>query len=310
MIPRNNYLGVQAFSSIFKPLSSYVADRIAGYKFEHRELTEEEHEQALLTLVKGVYETALPVSGPARHPIWEKGWAENLDAFDANRGGLELARPHYFDKHPVVRWRGRLYQAESTDYEYNMLCVLQDYLFDKYFRDAGAAFEFGCGTGHNLFRVRHVNETALLHGFDWADSAVKFIHLLAQHGKLRVTASKFDFFNPDWSLNLGPGSHVYTVAALEQTGHNYHAWVNYILRQKPKIVAHIEPIAEVLDHRTNLLDYLCAQYFRKRNYLDGYLDYLRLLESHGKIKIHEVTRTGVGSMFIEGYTILVWSSCP
>ena len=306
-VPRTNYVGVQAFSSIFRPLSKYVADRIEAYKFEHRELTEEEYNRALLEIIRVVHEKTLDVSGPSRHPVWEKGWGENLANFDDSRSGLELARPKYFNKHPIVRWKGHLYSAESPDYEYNMLAVLQDYLFDKHFRNASVIYEFGCGTGHNLFRAHDVNQKAVLHGFDWAQSAVEFINLMRQHGKIQAAASQFDFFNPPKGYRLAKNSHIYTVAALEQTGSNFKPWVDYILTQKPKLVAHIEPIVELLDPEHNVLDYLCAQYFLKRNYLNGYLNYLKLLVSQGKIILQEVIRTKTGSMFIEGYSVVVWS---
>jgi hypothetical protein len=56
-----------------------------------------------------------------------------------------------------------------------------------------------------------------------------------------------------------------------------------------------------------LLDFLSIKYFHKRNYLNGYLTHLRGLEQTGKIKVHEVLRTHVGSKFIEGYTVVAWS---
>ena len=43
------------------------------------------------------------------------------------------------------------------------------------------------------------------------------------------------------------------------------------------------------------------------DYLQGYLTHLRKLEQAGKIKIHEVVRTHIGSKFIEGYTAIAWS---
>jgi hypothetical protein len=198
-----------------------------------------------------------------------------------------------------------------------MLAVIQDYVFDKYFRDLLAVYEFGCGTGHNLFRVRDVNHRAELVGLDWAASAVIFVNLLAQTGAYGVSVMdnehllgrglQWDFFNPDWGYNLlSPCTGVYTVAALEQTGHRFHAWLEYILQQRPDIVAHIEPIGEVLDPAI-LNDYLSLEYFKKRGYLSGYLDYLRQLEQAGKLKIHEVTRTMIGSKYIEGYSVIVWS---
>jgi hypothetical protein len=294
-------------SNVLGSIPYYVSDIIDNYGLAHRPLTPRETESAVLKLVQTVCSESLPLSGPARHPTWEEGWAENLRAFDVSKSGPELAEPRYYNKSPIVRWHGELYRIESDNYEYNMLKSLQYFIFYKYFRDVNDIFEFGCGTGHNLFRVADVNPAARLHGFDWAESAVKFVNLMYQHKKIGAQASQFNFFDPPSGAHLPEKSGVYTVAALEQVGENFGPWINYILRQKPRIVVHIEPIAEVLKPRENLLDDLCIRYMEKRNYLKGYLPYLKKLEREGHIKIHDVIRTRVGSLFIEGYTIVTWS---
>jgi SAM-dependent methyltransferase len=303
--------------TMFNPLTDYVKQRIWDYTFEHVELEPVERNKVILDCVRAIHEQDLKVAGEHRKPDWEKGWAENLAAFNYTKAGRDLAKPLYHGKYPYVRWNGNFYRSVSEDYEHNMLAVIEDYVFDKYFREMLAVYEFGCGTGHNLFRVRDVNPRAELFGMDWSSSAVTFINLQAAAGAYGVNVManehllgrglQWDFFNPDWNYKLlTPHTGVYTVAALEQTGHRFHAWLEYILQQRPEVVAHIEPIGEVLDPNV-LNDYLSLEYFKKRGYLSGYLDYLRQLEQGGKLKIHEVTRTMIGSKFIEGYTIIVFS---
>jgi len=297
---------------VFGLITPYLAGRIRQYGFEHRAPTPEETERAVLDMIRAVYEEDLPISGPARHARWEGGWHENLAAFRSEHAGRGAAKPRYFNKYPVIRWRGKLYVAESPDYEYHMLEVIQDWMFDKYLREAKSVYEFGCGTGHNLFRVRDVNETTTLHGTDWAQSAIDFINLQAKHGATySLSASQFDFFNPRSDLRLTPRSAVFTVAALEQTGARFGAFVDWVIAQGPALVLHIEPIEEVLSSDV-LLDFLSIKYFHKRNYLQGYLTHLQELERTGEIKIHEVVRTRIGSKFIEGYTVIAWSpnTCP
>ena len=65
-------------------------------------------------------------------------------------------------------------------------------------------------------------------------------------------------------------------------------------------------MSEPLDN-TELLQYLTIEYFNKRKYLKEYITKLRKLEEQGKISIHDVIRTGIGSLFIEGYSVIVWS---
>jgi len=68
--------------SVFPSINDYVRGKIKGYALEHRTTTTEEHAKAVLDMIHAVYNDDLEIAGPARHPIWEKGWAENLDKFD------------------------------------------------------------------------------------------------------------------------------------------------------------------------------------------------------------------------------------
>lgn len=286
------------FKECFEPrLSPYIQDKIREYGFIHRDLDIEEQYECLrviwIKLINNITQ-----SGEHRLGEWDKGWEENLIS-----GNIV---PKYFGKYNIVRWKRLLVKALSPDYEVNMLYLIVDWLADKYMRDAHAIYEFGCGTGHHLTHVRAVNKNASLYGLDWAESSQQIVNNLAKElGDQNLFSKNFDFFNPDNDFTLASDSIVYTVASLEQTGNRYYTFLDYLLRNKPKLCIHIEPIAELLDN-SNLLDYLSIEYFKKRKYLSGFLTTLRQLEKEGRINIIKAQRTYVGSMFIEGYSVVVW----
>ncbi|MGV0949099.1 MAG: hypothetical protein ACOYB3_00195 [Azonexus sp.] len=299
--------------SVFPSINDYVRAKIKGYAFEHRTATTEEHDKAVLDMIRAVYHDDLSVAGPPRHQIWEQGWAENLAKFDRAKAGLEIAKPHYHSKYPIVRWKGDLYVPLSEGYEYNMLALIEDWVFDRWLREFKWIAEFGCGTGHNLFRMREVCPEARLVGLDWAGSAVQFINLQAHAGAYgdpsMVHAEHFDYFNPNPSMYVPPnGAAFVTVASLEQTGREWRKWMEWALDAKPQMCIHIEPIEEVLEPDV-LLDHLSLEYFTKRGYLTGFLRNLGQSYKH-RVEILEVVRPRIGSKFIEGYTVVVWRPKP
>lgn len=301
-------LSVQDFESAFgEKLSPYVSERISNYSFQYTEFTPEENESLLIKIVETLLNPNIILSGEHRLDQWEAGWGENLDLFLRNPENLDLIIPKYFNKYGAVRWNSRFIRPIAEKFECHSLAIIIDWLFDKYVRDVSAVYEFGCGTGHNLLRVRGVNKYASLCGLDWAEASQNIIERLALH-KIdhNIKAKRFDYFNPDDSFNLEQDSIVYTVASLEQVGARWKSYIEYILRKRPKLCIHIEPVAELLD-QTQFIDYLSIEYFKKRNYLDGFLDGLRQLEKEGKAKIHRAQRTHIGSLFIEGYSVVVWS---
>lgn len=258
---------------------------------KYRILDKKEKERAIIRMIDILLDPTIPYAGSHRKQQWENGWAENLKELDIT--------PRYFGKYNINRLRGKLIQTYEKNFELKKLYSILDVLAKQYLNNVKDIYEFGCGTGHNLLRVRSiVNTEATLHGLDWATSSQKILKTLS------IDAHNFDFFNPS-DLKLVKNSGVYTVAALEQTGTDYKKFVKYLLKNKPSVVIHIEPIPELLDP-TNLLDYLSIKYMEKRKYLSGYLVYLKELEREGKIKIIEARRSGIGSLFIDGYSIIVW----
>lgn len=256
-------------------------------KTKYRLLNKKEEEQTIIKILDTLLDPSLPFSGKHRHEQWEKGWGENLKSGDL--------KPKYFGKYPVTRYQGKF--VKGQDEQKSLHSIVKE-LTNKYLTDATDIYEFGCGTGHNLKLIESINPKAVLHGYDWAKSSNEIIRGLG------YDAYNFDYFNPP-KIKLEDNSSVITVASLEQTGTNYKKFVSYLLKNKPSVVIHIEPMPEYLDP-TKLIDYLSIKYMEKRKYLSGYRDYIEQLEKDGKTLILESRRSGIGSLYIDGYSILVW----
>lgn len=286
-------------------LNSYVKGKIGSYKLTYSPVSEKGKGEILIKIIDTLLDPFLVYSGPHRLKQWEKGWGQNLLQLKEQKS-FEAISPKYFGKYPINRLKQEFVKGVSTDYEKNMLYMILDYVFDRYLREVDYIYEFGCGTAHNLIKTREVNKKANLIGLDWSTSSQKIIETMAKSGLIQnIQGYNFDFFKPNKQIKIEKNSAIYTVAALEQIGETFKPFVSYLLQNKPKICIHVEPIAEVLDEKS-LIDNLSIKYFKKRKYLNGYLTYLRDLEKKGKVRIVEVKRTYVGSMYIEGYSIIAW----
>jgi hypothetical protein len=181
---------------------------------------------------------------------------------------------------------------------------------EKYSSEMNNLYEFGCGTGNNLVKIREFNNNLELYGLDWVESSQKIINLIAKETKdNKLHSAKFDYFNPDEAFSIKEDSIVLTVASLEQTGTEFKQFLAYLLNQKPKIVIHIEPMWEPLDKNNNL-DSLSIRYFNKRNYLNGLYLHIEKLSKEGRLEIDRYFRSFVGSFFVDGYSVVVWKPTP
>src|SRR3989338_1733981 len=276
-------------------LSAGVREKIKKYNFVYTDIVPKERDYWIRRLVDVLLDPNLVFSGKHRISQWEKGWGQNLGELD-KRDKIAAVTPHYFGKYPIVRFNQAFIKPLSKNFERNSLYAIQNWLFDKYLKNADNIYEFGCGTGHNLLLAREYNSTANIWGLDWATSSQRIIKKLANAlPDDKLFGHNFNFFAPENKFVIGENSIVYTVAALEQVGSDHGKFVAYLLKNKPKLCFHIEPVGELLD-QSQLLDYLSVRYFEKRHYLSGFLENLRRLEKAGKVRIHKAQRSNVGSL--------------
>ncbi|MFH1162110.1 MAG: class I SAM-dependent methyltransferase [Candidatus Jorgensenbacteria bacterium] len=295
------------FSSAFdEPISERLKDRIKSLNIKYVGLTPKERDECIKASIKLLLDIGEKNrSGGHRLGIWEKSWSKNLQAFkEKGKSGL---LPDYFGNDDVVRWKQEWIKPLQGGFDYSVLSVILGWLFEKYAAGAGSIYEFACGTGHNLLYLREFNGTAKLYGLDWAEASQEIIREMAAKGVAQnIYGRKFDFFNPDESFVLDDNSVVFTVGGLEQIGDRCEKFIAYLLKNKPKVCFHAEPIGELLDE-SRLEDYLAKEYYRRKNYLANFISHLKLLEQNGKIKLQKVQRTYLGGNLFTEYMVVVWS---
>ena len=297
---------VQDFEEVFgEKLSPGMSSKIESCNLSYYEITTEERDKVTLSVIQTLGSKEVEKSGPHRVNDWIRGWAENSHELSVTNNFNSLI-PKYFGKFPYVRWKQHFIKPVNRSFEYNMVKILQYWIFEKLFNSASAIYEFGCGTGHNLFRAQEINPKANVYGLDWAESSQDNINKINKLFTKDFGCHKFDFFNIDNEYNLENNSGVYTFAALEQVGGSHVDFIEYLIKQNPSVCVHIEPIGEMLNPGSNFIDYLSVAYFKKRNYLDGLSNTLQNMQASGKIEILQQQRSFIGSLFVDGYSIIAW----
>lgn len=276
---------------------------ILGRDFRYRVLTGTERDATILRVLKTL-KADLEVSGPGRQPRWEAGWGENLKEFIASNYDPSMLVPKFVRRKEVIRLDGEFVLPESETFETDYVCVLRAWIFSSFFREVGALYEFGVGSGHNLVEAAKYLPAAKLVGLDWAQVSKQILEKLRRHCGINVEGHVFDLNKPDASLQFEPGAGVLTIGTLEQIGRNFGPFVDFLLERKPKVCVHVETLYEVYD-QDNLVDWLAAAYLEKRNYLRGFLARMRELEAERRVRILDLRRT-FGSFYHDGYTYLVW----
>ena len=120
-----------------------------------------------------------------------------------------------------------------------------------------------------------------------------------------MTGHLFDMRSPDEKLEIANNSAVVTIGTIEQLAGDFEAFLQFLLKRSPALCIHVEPTIELYDE-DSLVDYLAVKFHRKRGYTQGFLPRLQQLQNQGKIEILKVKRLFFGSLFMEGYSLIIW----
>ncbi|BCS87506.1 class I SAM-dependent methyltransferase [Pseudodesulfovibrio sediminis] len=282
-------------------------DVLESHCFDYVTLSGTERDEAIVSILKGL-KREMVASGSHRAQDWEKGWGENLAKFSEEQDIKNLT-PGYFSRvenRTVFRLDGDLVASVAPELIYNICELHRTWFMTRYLSDFDTVFEFGCGTGWNLTRFNELRPGKQLFGLDWAQSSVDLVNKLGEQDSINLTGHRFNFFEPDYSLDVPENSVMFTLTALEQVGDDFESFLEFLLEKKFARCVHAEPIKEFYDE-DDLLDNLGLQYHNKRNYLGPFLTALRRLEDEGRIVIERADRVRFGNLFNESLSTIVWS---
>jgi len=293
------------FEEIFQSkLSGDATEFIKTKNFNYQIASTTEFEAGILRYIKFLL-SEKKASGPEYHEIWERGWNENLNAYQTS-GKLEELLPKFVRENELIRFNGNWIVPEDPSFEKNFVHVLRDVIFREYFADVSSIWEFGCGTGLNLVHASTIFPNKRLYASDWAAPSIEIIEEINKNLSLSITPFHFNLFEPD-EKKLPGSTHnggLFTIGTMEQIGTNFEPFLEFILNSEFKVIVHIETNYE-LYIEDSLIDYLAKRYLEKRNWLRGYFKKLHELEEEGKIRLIQERKT-FGSFFHDGYTFTVW----
>jgi SAM-dependent methyltransferase len=301
-------LGVPDFARLFGTSPSEMPDDcqslIGAGDFRFRRLTAQERETVLGDVLRTIDSDQFDVAGPSRREKWERGWAENLQGL---RDGEDLAElvPRYIRPGQPLRLQQDYVMPLDARFELKWFEVFRTWLFRTYFEPADVVYEFGCGSGFNLAELARLYPTKEYYGLDWARASTEIVNELGERFGWRMRGQPFDFFAPDRSVKIRDNAVVFTIGALEQTGTNHDAFLEYLLESEPALCVHVEPIIEWYD-ADHPIDAAAIRFHRRRGYWSGFPEKLRALEKDGRVRILKTQRAHFGSLYIEGYSQLIW----
>tara|TARA_Y100000022_G_scaffold60427_1_gene51850 strand:- start:28 stop:969 length:942 start_codon:yes stop_codon:yes gene_type:complete len=283
----------------------YFKKKFLQKNFKYRYLTTKEFDLFLNSYFLKLKNNNFTKSGKLKKKTWNKGWKENYSEYKKTKNKKKLIPKFVRSKLPI-RINGDFILPSSNSFETDLYTFCLEIVLKKYLKHPiKNLYEFGCGSCHNLIKIKKLYPKLNLYGSDWSIWSTKIINEINKNNiNYNIKSFKFDMFNPDTTLKIQNNSAVLTVGALEQLGKNFKKFINFLIKKKTKICLHFETINEFYNNST-MSDRLTLEYLKKRNYLENFYTYLLYLEEKKIIKILNKRRV-FGSQYHEGYSLLVY----
>lgn len=274
----------------------------------YEELNKNERDQIILEILNKLDNDKQKIGSPERTDIWYNGWKENLDGFIQTKNLNEII-PKFIRPNNIVRFNGNFIKPKNSYFEKDFAKLIQIFCYDNYIKNYNVdnVYEFGCGSCFNLINIINLDHALgrSFYGSDFVNSSVVLCNELSKSFNLKLEGFLFDMLKPDLSVEIKSNSCVFTFGAIEQLNSKFHNFIDYLIKNKPKICFHIEPTIENYNN-DDLFDNLQIRFHKKRGYTEGLLPYLEKLEKEGVIKIVKNKRINFGSKFMEGYHLFAW----
>lgn len=270
---------------------------------------------------------------------WNKGWGQNYSDIESTNQIEPYIVPYYFGKYPLSRILGKFVLPKSLlipnkiedllipnwdipaqerwhSIEHILVrLMMQNLVYIPFLEEIIKNnqkeiyfYEFGAGTGHNLYFLKKFIDLYLPEknvkyiALDWSKSTGNIINKLGDD----FTYEFIDYYNKNSYPIIRENSYIFSLASLEQINISSENILNYIANSNPKLVINIEPISQSLSKNSNL-DLQSIKYMKDRNYLPDFISSILKIKMniHNNLKF-EMFRSGIGSQFIDGYTVINW----
>ena len=274
--------------------------------FRYQTLPEDKARELMRELEEQIASGKFSVAGKAKKARWDEGWNENLKEFLENDLSLDAVVPKYMHPVEIIRLNGAYVAPEDPNFEFRLRSIMKCWLFGKYFSSTDPIYEFGCGPGINLVPLAQMFPKKTFYGLDWVEAPKKIIDELGRKYGWNMKGEVFDMFAPNEAFRIEKSGGVLLFSALEQLGTDFETFLDYLIRNKPSVVVHIDSLQE-LYNLEDPFDRVAFKFAEKRNYLSGYVTKIKELERQGKIKIEKIHHVRFGHMqFFDAYSYDVW----
>lgn len=301
-------LNLNVLSKLLKTNKILLKDRISINKLRfisYRYPTELEKIKIIKKILSKISLDKQIINSKDRKKVWYKGWNENKNEFFKNKKEINLIPKYYSARNEKIFRLGGQFVISDKKFELKFLELFREWYVNSFFKKYKNIYEFGTGSGHNLIAINKILKNKNLYGLDFVKPSVDLVNSFKKKFKINVNAMLFDMQKPNYKFKIKNDSIVFTKGSLEQLGGKVENFIDYLIKNKPNLVMHSEPMPNFYNPNS-LADLTGLIFHNKRKYTSNLFETLLKKEKQKKIKIIKHFKSPFGSLMMEGYNFVLW----
>lgn len=153
--------------------------------------------------------------------------------------------------------------------------------------DSDTIVELGCGWGLNLWTILVNNPQKKLEGYELSENGLNVCKEINNHFNCNVSFGNINL-TKNSTFPILKNKSVFTFHVLEQLKYDTSVVIENILKSKPKMVLHFEPVPELYGNTAH--EKLVKHFINYMDYQDNLLTTLKIFEKEGRITIVDSKR--------------------
>lgn len=142
-------LTIRDFANLFgipvEKVPQNCAEIVSQNNFSFSPVDYKQRDEIILMILKNINSGSLfSAGGDESKKIWEERWTEKLAGFKKSGYNLTELIPEFFREGDILRLCGNFVIAGNQSFRLNFHKFLCRLIYQKYFCDVGAIYEFGC----------------------------------------------------------------------------------------------------------------------------------------------------------------------
>lgn len=234
-------------------------------------------------------------------------WKKLLDSFSKEKE-IKKIDENFFNKKILIYYKNKYNLIKFSRSKDIQAKIYYDYI-KNFFNKERSVVEIGSGYGSIIFRLMKMKKikNCFFYSLDNSINAIKIVKKIKRNNNIKNLKAEFcDLYKGKSKAKIPKNAIIYTSYCLHYGKKISNKFIEYILKLKPSLVFHFEPIYELYKNDKTKSSKLIKNYFKFNDYSRNLLSMIKKYEKKRKIRIIKIKKNLISPNIFLPISLIIW----